>query len=51
MREMMENALRKSSAEYTEIRIEDVTSSGASFRGEELDYIASAKTSGGIVLA
>jgi len=47
----MENALRKSNAEYTEIRIEDVTSSGASFRGEELDYIASAKASGGIVRA
>ncbi len=51
LREMMENALRKSNAEYTEIRIEDVTASGASFRGEELDYIASAKTSGGIVRA
>ena len=51
MREMMENALRKSDADYAEIRIEDVTASGASFRGEELDYIASARTTGGIARA
>ena len=51
MREMMENALHKSDADYTEIRIEDVTSSGASFRGEELDSIASARITGGIARA
>ncbi len=51
LREMMEDALRKSDADYTEIRIEDVTSSGAGFRGEELDYIASASTTGGIARA
>ena len=51
MREMMENALRKSDADYAEIRLEDVTASGASFRGEELDYIASARTTGGIARA
>jgi len=51
MRERMEDALRKSDAEYTEIRIEDETSSWASFRGEELDNVGSAKTLGGIVRA
>jgi len=51
LRERMEKALRKSDAEYTEIRIEDVTSSWASFRGEELDSIGSSKTLGGIVRA
>ena len=44
MRERMENALRKSNADYTEIRIEDVTFSGAIFRGQELDDIGSART-------
>ena len=51
MRERLENALRKSDAEYTEIRIESVNSSWANFRGEELDNIGSAKTLGGIVRA
>lgn len=51
MRDILENALRKSDAEYTEIRIEDTTSSWASFRGEELDSIGSARTFGGIVRA
>lgn len=49
MRERLENALRKSDAEYTEIRIESVNSSWASFRGEDLDNIGSSKTLGGIV--
>ena len=51
MRERMEKALRKSNAEYTEIRIENVTSSWANDRGEELDNIGSSKTLGGIVRA
>jgi TldD protein len=51
LRERMEDALRKSDVEYTEIRIEDVASSWASFRGEELDNIGSSKTLGGIVRA
>jgi len=51
MRERIEKALRKSDAEYTEIRIENVTSSWANFRGEELDSIGSSKTLGGIVRA
>jgi TldD protein len=51
MRERLANALRKSDAEYTEIRIEDVTSSWVSFRGEELDNVGSGKTLGGIVRA
>ncbi len=51
MRERLEEALRKSDADYTDIRIEDVTSSWISFRGEELDNIGSSKTIGGIVRA
>lgn len=51
MKEKMEKALRKSDAEYTEIRIESVSSSWVSFRGEELDGIGSSRTSGGIVRA
>ncbi len=51
MRERIEKALRKSDAEYTEIRIEGVTSSWANFRGEELDNIGSSRTLGGIVRA
>ncbi len=51
MRETMDKALRVSNAEYTEIRIESVTSSWASFRGEDLDSIGSSRTLGGIVRA
>jgi TldD protein len=51
MRERLEKALRRSGAEYTEIRIESVDSSWANFKGEELDSIGSAKTFGGIVRA
>ena len=51
MRERLEEALRRSDAEYTDIRIEGVTSSWLSFRGEELDSIGSSKTRGGIVRA
>jgi len=51
VRERMEKALRKSDAEYTEIRIESVTSSWVDFRGEELDSIGSSRTLGGIVRA
>lgn len=51
MRERMEKALRQSDAEYTDIRIEDVTSSWINFKGEELDSIGSSKAVGGIVRA
>ena len=51
MRERIERALRKSEAEYTEIRIETVISSWVNFRGEDLDNIGSSKTVGGIVRA
>ncbi len=51
MRERLEKALSKSDAEYTEIRIEGVTSSWVNFRGEELDNIGSSRTLGGIVRA
>ena len=51
MRERMEKALRKSDAEYAEIRIENVISSWANFRGEQLDSIGSSRTVGGIVRA
>jgi TldD protein len=48
---MMEDALRMSDAEYTEIRVEDVVSSLVSFRGEELDNVGSSKILGGIARA
>lgn len=51
MRDMLEDALRKSDAEYAEIRIEDETSSWVNFRGEELDNVASSRTVGGVVRA
>jgi TldD protein len=51
MRERMEKALHKASAEYAEIRIESASSSWVNFRGEELDNIGSAGTLGGIVRA
>ena len=51
MREMMERALQKSDAEYTEVRLESVTSSWVAFRGEELDSVGSSKNVGGIVRA
>ena len=51
MRERLERALRKSDAEYADVRIEDVTSSWINFRGRELDSIGSSKTVGGIVRA
>jgi len=51
MRERMEKALRASDAEYTDIRIEDVTSSWINFGGRDLDDIGISKTVGGIVRA
>lgn len=51
MREMIEKALQRANAEYTEMRIEKVTSSWVNFRGEELDAIGSSRTLGGIVRA
>jgi len=51
MRERLEAALRASDAEYTDIRIEDTSSSWVSYRGEELDSVGSSKTLGGIVRA
>jgi TldD protein len=51
MRDRLEAALRASDAEYTDIRIEDTSSSWVSYRGEELDSIGSSKTRGGIVRA
>ena len=47
----MERALKKSRAEYTEIRIEETVVSGLNFRGEELDHIGSSASIGGIVRA
>jgi TldD protein len=51
LRERLEDALKKSDAEYTDIRIEDVTNSWLNFRGKELDNIGSSKSLGGIVRA
>jgi TldD protein len=51
LRDRLEEALRKSDAEYADIRIEDSTSSWLNFRGKELDSIGSSKSIGGIVRA
>jgi len=51
MIERMQQALRHSDAEYTEIRIESVISSWVNFRGRDLDNIGSSKALGGIVRA
>jgi TldD protein len=51
VRDQLEQALRKSDAEYADIRVEDVTSSWVNFKGQELDSIGSSKTVGGIVRA
>ncbi|NIM93647.1 MAG: hypothetical protein GTO18_08040 [Anaerolineales bacterium] len=51
MREKLEDALRTSDAEYTDIRVEDVISTRIDFRGDEIDTIDSSKTLGGIVRA
>ncbi len=51
MRDRLEDALKKSEAEYTDIRLQDVTSSWINFRGADLDQIGSARTVGGIVRA
>jgi TldD protein len=51
MRDRIAEALKKAQADYAEIRIEKVDSSGVSFRGEKLDEIGSSRTVGGIVRA
>ena len=47
----MEEALRTSNADYTEIRIEEVESSWVTFKGEQLDNIGMSRTLGGMVRA
>jgi TldD protein len=51
MRDRLQDALKKSDADYADIRIQDITSSWINFRGPELDSIGSARTLGGIVRA
>lgn len=51
MRERIEKALKRSKADYTEIRIETDIQSGLLFKGEELDQIGSARSVGGMVRA
>ncbi|MFH1006977.1 MAG: TldD/PmbA family protein [Candidatus Latescibacterota bacterium] len=51
MRDRMEQALKKSRADYTEIRLEEQAVSGLSFQGEELDHIGSSSSTGGMVRA
>jgi len=51
LRNRMEDALKRSKADYTEIRIETDITSGLLFRGKELDQIGSSKTVGGLVRA
>ncbi len=49
MKNRMEEALKRSKADYTEIRIETDVHSGLVFRGEELDQVGFASSVGGIV--
>ena len=51
MRERLAGALARARADYAEIRVEEVDSSGVSFRGDKLDEIGSSRTVGGIVRA
>ncbi len=51
MRERLTGALGKARADYAEIRLEEVDSSGVSFRGDKLDEIGSSRAVGGIVRA
>jgi len=51
LKEQIEKALKRSKADYTEIRIETNTLSGLLFRGEELDQIGSARSVGGMARA
>jgi len=51
LRERIEKALKRSKADYTEIRIETDIQSGLLFKGEELDQIGSARSVGGMVRA
>jgi TldD protein len=51
MRERIEKALKGARADYVEVRVEGVDSSGVSFRGEKLDEIGSSRSLGGIARA
>ena len=53
MRDRLTDAMRpyKNRADYIDIRIEDITSTGIWFRGPELDNIDSSRSVGGIVRA
>jgi len=51
MRDRLFEALKKSTADYAEIRFEENDGNNISFRGRELDATRSAKVSGGIVRA
>lgn len=51
MRNQLEEALKQSKADYTEIRIETDIISGLLFKGKELDQIGTSKSLGGLVRA
>lgn len=51
MRQMMEEALRRSGADYAEIRIEQDETTALSFRGPELDHISASSSLGGVARA
>ncbi len=51
MRDRLDQALKVHSVEYADIRIEDLTTSWVTFRGQDLDSIGSSRTVGGIVRA
>ncbi len=51
MKDRLNEALKKATADYAEIRFEDNDATALAYRGEEIDSAVSAKRSGGIVRA
>jgi TldD protein len=51
VKDRLVSALKKSSADYTEVRFEINDSNSITFRGQEIDSVSSSKLSGGIVRA
>ena len=51
MRERIEEALKRHTADYVEIRIEETTSTGITYRGKELEEVGTTTQLGGFVRA
>ena len=51
MKDRLFNALKKSAADYTEVRFEINDTNSITFRGKDIDSVSSSKLSGGIVRA